>query len=255
MDGIAKSAYSGTRTKYPQQSIPTKSKHASRIHHHPHGSQKRLCARRSLVASQRPCHTGSNQARRLEMRISNSTDEHNVSHHRKGCNRECRHRFRKKHARLSEPRPRRLPVWPSVLYWDGSNIRRHAVHSRGRIWMSGRPAACALRLLGFALSAGLILIRPGEIDHPDLRYLFDSLFSLSPRGPHRWILKSVSFLYAAGIPMTGIVRPICGFSTSLCVYTWRCGIWEFVQVFYLCIANQRSLRDDAIHPFLHPREA
>ena len=43
--------------------------------------------------------------------------------------------------------------------------------------------------------------------------------------------------------------------TSLCVYTGRCGLWEFVQVFYFCITNKESLQHDAIHRFLHPREA
>ena len=32
---------------------------------------------------------------RLEMRIGNSTDEPNISHHRKGCNHECKNRLRK----------------------------------------------------------------------------------------------------------------------------------------------------------------
>ena len=166
-------------------------------------NRKRLCARRSLVASQRPCHTGSNQARRLEMRISNSTDEPNISHHRKGCNYECRHRLRKSTRVFPNLVRAGFQSRPSVLYWDRSNIRRHAVHSRGRIWMSGRPAACVLRLLGFALSAGLILIGRGKIE--DNNIVPDSL--LSRRGPHRGILKSVGFPYAAGIPMAGIARP------------------------------------------------
>lgn len=51
-----------------------------------------------------------------------------------------------------------------VLYGDRSDIRRLAIHSRGRIWMSGRPAACVLRVLGFALSARLLWFGRGKIE-------------------------------------------------------------------------------------------